>query len=362
MRWQELPADVLATFRAGSVLPAHPLALDAERRLDERRQRALTRYYLDAGAGGLAVGVHTTQFAIRDVGLYRPVLELAARDGARRGPTARSPGRRRRRPARAGGRRGPDRPRARLPRRLRQPRGLQGRRPRTRCSTTAARSPPRCRWSASTSSPRSAASCSRAPSGALRGDRERRRQSRWRRSTATARSTSCTASRRPARRSGSRSTPATTTTSCSTFAVPFRVGGATTSASSAGCSATGRSGRSRPWTCWSAAGPRAEADAVPADLLALDGAVTDCNAAFFDVANAFPGCIAGIHEVLRRQGLLEGRWCLDPDEALSPGQARGDRPRVPHLPRAQRRRVRGRQPRALARRLIPAAGCHHCPP
>jgi hypothetical protein len=66
-------------LRAGQVIPAHPLALDAQRRLDERRQRGLTRYYVDAGAGGLAVGVHTTQFAIRDsaVGLYRPVLELA---------------------------------------------------------------------------------------------------------------------------------------------------------------------------------------------------------------------------------------------------------------------------------------------
>ena len=62
------------------VIPAHPLALTAARKLDERRQRALTRYYLDAGAGGIAVGVHTTQFAIRapKVGLYRPVLALAA--------------------------------------------------------------------------------------------------------------------------------------------------------------------------------------------------------------------------------------------------------------------------------------------
>src|SRR5690349_20103087 len=64
-------------LRSGLVIPAHPLALNASRRLDERRQRALTRYYLDAGAGGVAVGVHTTQFAIRDHGLYRPVLELA---------------------------------------------------------------------------------------------------------------------------------------------------------------------------------------------------------------------------------------------------------------------------------------------
>lgn len=66
-------------LRCGCVIPAHPLALDAQNKLDERRQRALTRYYLAAGAGGLAVGVHTTQFAIHDseVGLYKPVLELA---------------------------------------------------------------------------------------------------------------------------------------------------------------------------------------------------------------------------------------------------------------------------------------------
>ena len=62
------------------VIPAHPLALTAERKLDERRQRALTRYYAAAGAGGIAVGVHTTQFEIRTAGidLLRPVLELAA--------------------------------------------------------------------------------------------------------------------------------------------------------------------------------------------------------------------------------------------------------------------------------------------
>ena len=75
MHWSEIPAPTLSALRRGVVIPAHLLALDAQRRLDVRRQRALTRYYLDAGAGGLAVGVHATQFAIRDVGLYRPVLE-----------------------------------------------------------------------------------------------------------------------------------------------------------------------------------------------------------------------------------------------------------------------------------------------
>jgi dihydrodipicolinate synthase/N-acetylneuraminate lyase len=65
----------------------------------------------------------------------------------------------------------------------------------------------------------------------------------------------------------------------------------------------------------------AAAGAVPAELLALDAQVTDCNAAIFDVANDFHGVIAGCHEILRRQGLLEGIWCLDPNESLGPGQA-----------------------------------------
>jgi hypothetical protein len=70
---------VSETLLNGIVIPAHPLALTAERRLDERRQIALTRYYCDTGAGGIAVGVHTTQFAIRDpkIGLLAPVLSLA---------------------------------------------------------------------------------------------------------------------------------------------------------------------------------------------------------------------------------------------------------------------------------------------
>src|SRR5499433_4272235 len=78
-RWQDWNPQVLAVLREGVVIPAHPLALDANRKLDARRQRALTRYYLDAGAGGLAVGVHTTQFAIREAGLFEPVLKLAMR-------------------------------------------------------------------------------------------------------------------------------------------------------------------------------------------------------------------------------------------------------------------------------------------
>jgi hypothetical protein len=72
--WSNIPAPVLSVLRQGAVMPAHPLALDANRQFDPRAQRALARYYIDAGSGGLAVGVHSTQFAIRVVGMYQRVL------------------------------------------------------------------------------------------------------------------------------------------------------------------------------------------------------------------------------------------------------------------------------------------------
>ena len=82
MHHSEIKADVRKLIADGTVLPAHPLALDANRALDVRHQRALTRYYLAAGATGIAVGVHTTQFTIRDpkFSLLRPVLEIAAEE------------------------------------------------------------------------------------------------------------------------------------------------------------------------------------------------------------------------------------------------------------------------------------------
>src|SRR5436853_1279387 len=79
-----LPPEIAALLRRGTVIPAHPLALNARRKLDERRQRALARYYLDAGSGGIAVGVHATQFAIREAGLYEPVLRIAAEEATTR--------------------------------------------------------------------------------------------------------------------------------------------------------------------------------------------------------------------------------------------------------------------------------------
>ena len=77
-----MDANLRSLLQRGVVVPACPLALTAERSLDERRQRALLRYYIAAGAGGVAVGVHSTQFAIRDprIGLFEPVLALAAEE------------------------------------------------------------------------------------------------------------------------------------------------------------------------------------------------------------------------------------------------------------------------------------------
>ena len=106
----------------------------------------------------------------------------------------------------------------------------------------------------------------------------------------------------------------------------FNAGGRQSSAaSSAGCWATGRSGRARRSSCWRECHRAVETDGpIPAELLRRAVEVTDCNAAFFDAANSFAGCIAGLHEVLRRQGLFEGLWCLDPSEASQPRPARRD--------------------------------------
>ena len=91
---------------------------------------------------------------------------------------------------------------------------------------------------------------------------------------------------------------------------------------------------------------------MPDEILALDAMVTDCNSVIFDVANAFAGCIPGCHEILRRQGLMRTAHCLDPARGAEPRPGRRHRPALRHLPRAQRRRLRPRQPRALARLIL----------
>ena len=215
--WTDIPPEVLAVLRRGAVLPAHPLALDENRQFDRVSQRALSRYYIDAGAGGLAVGVHATQFQISDVGLYRPVLELAAETAARLEQTAAGHDRRRDRQDRAGRRGGAHGARARLPRRAAGPRRAARAPARTSSSPIAPPLPGRCRPSASTCRRQSAALPSRAPSGPALRQSTTSSPSRLRPSTATRRWTWPSAWRPPAPRSASPSTPATTTTSSPTW-------------------------------------------------------------------------------------------------------------------------------------------------
>ncbi len=326
--WSDLPAGVLAALRQGAVIPAHPLALDAGRKLDVRRQKALTRYYIDAGSGGLAVGVHSTQFAIRETGLYEPVLRLAAetaRDwkgassdlvlvGGLSGKTAQA------------------RSEAQIARGLGYHAVMLSLAPMkgasidelvTHCAAVAAEMPlvgfylqtavggiplPMEFWRRFAEIPNVVA-IKMAPFN-------RYRTLDVIRGVAAAR-----AEDRVTLYTGNDDHIVLD------LAVPFDV--------QRGGKSGGETVRMRikggllgHWSVWTQSAVRLHAriraavaaNDIDADLLSLDAKVTDANSAFFDVANDFAGCIPGCHEVLRRQGLLEGLWCLDPNEKLSPGQ------------------------------------------
>lgn len=319
----ELNADVLRLLMEGTVIPAHPLALTVERDLDARRQRALTRYYVDAGAGGLAVGVHTTQFAIRDVGLYEPVLSLAAESA-----------------------------RAWTSRPLVMVAGLAGR---TAQAVAEARTAVRLGYHAGLlslaafkgrSEDEIVAHCEAVAAeipligfylqvavGGLALS-----ENFWRRfaqidNVVAIKMAPFNRYRtldviRGVAEAGALDRIALYTGNDDhivlDLVLPFdlRIGGKAVRASI-------RGGLLGHWSVWTASAVKLfercraarGAASVDADLLALDARVTGCNAAFFDVANDFHGCIAGCHEVLRRQGLLAGIWCLDRNEGLGPGQA-----------------------------------------
>jgi dihydrodipicolinate synthase/N-acetylneuraminate lyase len=299
--WREL-------LRQGTVIPAHPLALNAHRRLDERRQRALTRYYLDAGAGGIAVGVHTTQFAIRDHGLYEPVLSLAGEEAR-------------------------DRDVIKIA-------GVCGALPQAIAEAETAR---RLGYDAALLSlaalkdagiaqlidhakaigeviPLIGFYLQPAVGGRLL-DREF-----WRRFAALD------------------SVVAIKIAPFNRYQTLDVLRGVAESGRAAEISLyTGNDdhiildlitthqglrmvgGLLGQWAVWThAAVDMLEAlHQTPDDPKWRSQAseLTDANAAVFDVANNFQGCIAGIHEILRRQGLLEGIWCLDPHETLSPNQS-----------------------------------------
>ena len=299
MTWRE-------RLRAGAVIPAHPLALTAHRKLDERRQRALTRYYLAAGAGGVAVGVHTTQFEIRDCGLLAPVLELAMEE-LRRADSIRVAG--------IVGRTAQAVNEAELAARLGYHAGLLS------LGAMASASVPELLEHA-----RAVAAVIPLFGFYLQpavGGRVLPYEF-WR---AFAEIENVVAIKiAPFNRYQTIDVIRAVAESAREIALytgnddnilvdlltPFRFGDTTVRI------AGGLLGH---WAVWTrrAVELLEQRDALP-DSLTLAIEITDSNAAFFDAANGFRGCIAGIHEVLRRQGLLAGRWCLNPREDLSPGQ------------------------------------------
>jgi hypothetical protein len=321
--WSQIPSDVLALLRQGCVIPAHPLALDERRRLDERRQRALSRYYIDAGAGGLAVGVHATQFAIREVGLYEPVLRLAmeeARAWARR-PLVMIAG--------LSGRTAQARKEAALARGLGYTAAMLSLAPMAGASvdemvehcTAVAQEMPLVGFYL-----QEAVGGPRLPMAFWRrfaaidnviaikiAPFNRYRTLDVVRGVAEAR-----AEERVTLYTGNDDHIVLD------LATPFAL-----RRDGEDLVLRIRGGLLGHWSVWTKGAvdlfdrihAAVASNAVDADLLALDARVTDANSALFDVAHDFAGCIPGCHEVLRRQGLLEGIWCLDPKETLSPGQA-----------------------------------------
>ena len=322
LHWTDWPADMIATLRRGTVIPAHPLALNRRRELDVRRQRALARYYLDAGAGGLAVGVHTTQFAIRDVGLYAPVLEIAvetATECANGLPLM---------IAGLAGRTEQAVREAQTARNLGYPAGLLSLAALKGASeddlieharTVAGEIPlvgfylqpavgglvlPFSFWRRFAAIDNVVA-IKIAPFN------------RYRTLDVVRAVVEAGAAERIALYTGNDDhivadliTP-----------YEFRSKGEPVAVRIVG-------GLLGHWSVWVKRAVEllerihaaVAAGSIDSGLLALDPQVTDCNAAIFDVANDFRGVIAGCHEILRRQGLLEGVWCLDPSEALGPGQ------------------------------------------
>ena len=344
-RETEMPinSSVRRTLEHGIVIPAHLLALTAQRKLDERRQRALTRYYAAAGAGGLAVGVHTTQFAIRDpkVGLLEPVLTIAREemDRADEDRAARLV-----RIAGVCGTTGQATREAGLARDLGYHVGL--------LSLAALRDADNealvahCRAVADVI-PLVGFYLQPAVGGRVLP------YSFWRRFLEIENVVAIKVAPfnryqtldvvRAVAESG-RDDVALYTGNDDNIVLDllttyeFEVGGHTVRRRMVG----GLLGHWAVWThaaiglleeCHHYAALRPGA-AVPLEMLSKAAQVTDCNAAFFDVAHNFAGCIAGLHEVLRRQGLLEGIWCLDERETLSAGQ-RAEIDRVytmyPHL-------------------------------
>ena len=322
------PGWVSDALREGLVIPAHPLAVTEARKLDERRQRALTRYYHAAGAGGIAVGVHTTQFAVRDPrhALYQPVLRLASETLA---ACDRATGRQTVRIA-----------------------GICGDTAQATAEAVFARANG---YHAGLLS--LAALPKASDEQLLQHCREVAHElalvgfylqpavggrllslNFWRgfveipnvvaiKIAAFNRYQTLDVIRAVAEAGRAADIAIYTgNDDCIVFDLLSDYSIATPRGTEGVPIVGGLLGH---WACWThqavqlhqACRKACAAGTVPARLLILAGQVTDCNAAFFDAAHQFAGCLPGIQEVLRRQGLLANNFCLDPRERLSPGQS-----------------------------------------
>lgn len=321
------PSLITETLQQGTAIPAHPLALNASRQLDERRQRALSRYYIASGVGGLAVGVHTTQFEIRQPGidLFQPVLELAGEEMDRADASRNVP------LVRVAGICGPTEQATReagLARESGYHYGL--------LSLSALKEADE---ETLIQHCRAVAEIMPVFGFYLQPDVGGRLlpYSFWRRFCEIENVAAIKMAPfnryhtldviRAVAESG-RDDIALYTGNDDNIVLdlvtPFRFhsNGKVLERRIAG-------GLLGHWAVWTSRAVEildecqqvaASGNAIPLSILQLNTEVTDCNAVFFDVANRFQGCIPGIHEVLRRQGLLEGTWCLNPEETLGPGQ------------------------------------------
>lgn len=315
--------SVKLALNQGVVIPASPLALNAQRKFDERRQRALWRYYAAAGSGGIAIGVHTTQFAIRDpeIGLYRPILELGAEEMKRADATRETP------MIRVGGVCGKTDQavsEASLLRDLGYDIALLSLAAMREADDDALIA--HCRAVAEVM-PIMGFYLQPAVGGRVLPF------SFWRRFAEIENVVAIKMAPfnryytidviRAVAESGRDDIALYTGNDdnivmdlLTPYPLPFErrmVGGLL-----------------GHWAVWTSKAVELvdechrvvrSGQPILMEMLQRNIEVTDCNAAFFDTAYNFAGCIAGIHEVLRRQGLLEGIWCLDPNETLSPGQA-----------------------------------------
>lgn len=319
----DIDQNVLAAFRKGVVIPAQPLALDENRKFAPRYQRALCRYYIDAGVGGIAVGVHSTQFAIRDpqIGLFEPVMrqtsgfidEWCERTG----------------------------------RKILKVGGICGKTPQALTEAE---------LEVSAGYDAGLLSMAAFKEGSVEEMLEHCRQVAqvipvigfylqpsvggrilpldfWREFAKIDNvigikmapfNRYCTLD--VVRAVAESGRDITLYTGNDDNIVPDLL----TEYEFNGKKLRIRGGLLGHWCCWTRKavelldeihGIIDNGGDVPAELLSRGVKVTDSNAAFFDPSHGFAGCIPGIHEVLHRQGLLPGIWCLDPEEVLSPGQA-----------------------------------------